>query len=170
MINLLLFIDLLYIEHNYLLESKKKINKNQKDLEEKVSNNLENQKTVNIFFEILIASLVLSIILVFMSDFSLNIQLSAAIEIFKLVLGSILIGIVVNVIQNSDKVTWRLSLFYITTLMVIFMSYGILSAIEDNVDSADDAPSIQGFKKMIAHSSKSKIEEYNKIIDKALKK
>lgn len=127
LINLLFVIDLFYIENNY-----SKTNIKFKHPNKRKARTIRIQKKINRFFIILIISLILSIILVFIitPNFSLNMKFTAAIELFKLVIDSTLLGIVINVIQNSDELTIKSSILYVAALIVIFVSYGIFSTIE----------------------------------------
>lgn len=127
LINLLFAIDLFYIENNY-----SKTNIKFKHSNKRKAKTIRRQRKINRFFIILIISLILSIILVFIitPNFSLNMKFTAAIELFKLVIDSTLLGIVVNVIQNSDELTIKSSILYIAALIVIFISYGIFATIE----------------------------------------
>lgn len=127
LINLLFVIDLFYIENNY-----SKTNIKFKHPNKRKARTIRRQKKINRFFIILIISLILSIILVFIitPNFSLNMKFTAAIELFKLVIDSTLLGIVINVIQNSDELTIKSSILYVAALIVIFVSYGIFSTIE----------------------------------------
>lgn len=135
------------------------------------NNASENQKKTNNFFEILIFSIIVStVITLFVPGFSINVKLLAAIDLFKLFLGSIILGLVISIIQNSNNFTWLITSLSIITLCTVFISYSNFSAIEKNLDNIDNPPSAQEFKKIIANSSKSEIENYNKVIKKALKK
>lgn len=127
LINLLFVIDLFYIENNY-----SKTNIKFKHPNKRKARTIRRQKKINRFFIILIISLILSIILVFIitPNFLLNMKFTAAIELFKLVIDSTLLGIVINVIQNSDELTIKSSILYVAALIVIFVSYGIFSTIE----------------------------------------
>lgn len=127
LINLLFVIDLFYIENNY-----SKTNIKFKHPNKRRARTIRRQKKINRFFIILIISLILSIILVFIitPNFLLNMKFTAAIELFKLVIDSTLLGIVINVIQNSDELTIKSSILYVAALIVIFVSYGIFSTIE----------------------------------------
>lgn len=127
LINLLFVIDLFYIENNY-----SKTNIKFKHPNKRKARTIRRQKKINRLFIILIISLILSIILVFIitPNFLLNMKFTAAIELFKLVIDSTLLGIVINVIQNSDELTIKSSILYVAALIVIFVSYGIFSTIE----------------------------------------
>lgn len=131
----------------------------------------EDQKRINNFFEILILSMILSIIIFFgIPEFSKNIKLSAAVDLFKLFIGSTLLGLVIGNMQD-DRInfTFGTSVISIFALCIIFVSYSNFSAMEKNIDDTKDAPTPQEFKKEISDYSKSKIENYKEIIDKALK-
>lgn len=130
----------------------------------------EDQKKLNHFFEIMIISLILSTLLIFffVPSSLIGSKISAAIELFKLMIGSVLLSFVIKCIHDSNNFTWKTSLLYIFALTVLFVSYSSFAAIEDK-DNEDNAPSAQEFQKMITHSSKSEIENYNKIINKTLK-
>lgn len=133
-------------------------------------NTSEDQKKINNFFEILILSIIISTIIFFkVPVFSFSVKLSAAIDLFKLFIGSILLGLVISTMQESTNFTLVTSLISIFALCTIFVSYSNFSAIDKNLDNANNTPSMQDFRKFIAHSKKSDLKKYNDIINKALK-
>ena len=141
------------------------------------NNATEEQKKINNFFEILIVSVILSafLIFIFVPGPLVEIKLSAAMELFKLTIGSVLLEFVIKHMFSNDtstnKVTWKNSFVSVLTLIVLFVSYSSFSAIENSIGNKNDYdPSLQDFRKFVGRSNKSDLRKYNDIINKALKK